>query len=51
MSIMDRILDAGSMDKAFVRKYGGQMKKCSKGHLNSPNAKKCWKCGEELVKV
>lgn len=26
-----------------------KLKKCSKGHQNSPNAKQCWVCGEDLT--
>jgi hypothetical protein len=25
-----------------------QWRECSKGHLNSPNAQICWKCGEPI---
>jgi len=37
-----------NMDEIMTKKLYGKAKKCSKGHLNSPNAKQCWKCGEVL---
>lgn len=37
-----------SMDKRLRHKYWNQWKKCSKEHLNSPNARECWKCGEKF---
>lgn len=26
----------------------GEWKTCPNGHLNSPNAKQCWKCGKKV---
>lgn len=37
-----------SMDKRLKSMYYLRLKECSEGHLNSPNAKECWKCGEKL---
>jgi uncharacterized OB-fold protein len=38
-----------SMDERMIKRLHGKIKKCSKGHLNGPNAHICWKCGETLT--
>jgi ribosomal protein L40E len=41
----------GEMDKNLRNRYRGHWLVCPKGHLNSPNAKMCDKCGStNLVK-
>ena len=36
-------------EEASVHYQHYKWKKCSHGHLNSPSAQVCWKCGEKLV--
>jgi ribosomal protein L40E len=41
----------GEMDQELRRKYRGRWLVCPKGHLNSPMAKECAKCGStDLVR-
>lgn len=40
----------GELDNNITAMYREQWQKCPKGHLNSPNAHICWKCGEPILK-
>lgn len=41
----------GEIDKSIRNRYRGRWLVCPKGHLNSPNAKICDKCGStDLLK-
>lgn len=42
---------AGKLDQRLRKKYGDQWIPCPKGHLNSPNAEVCWKCGRPIERA
>lgn len=37
------------IDQNLKNRYWSNWRVCPKGHLNSPNAKVCWKCGSDKL--
>lgn len=39
----------GEIDLSLKNRYWSNWLVCPKGHMNSPNAKVCWKCGSDKL--